>query len=667
MRRQHHQQAGSGLGLGPPAPSAGPPPQPLRRLVLDLRRLLHAMKSTAAGTDDASLPAHVVGDRVHLARSLLSRLEDAIEAGRAQRVRGIDAALAAAAAEPGAAGHERGMAEVERWRGRHEAERAAEDQTLAGLAAEVAEACEEAAGGKVAGGDRRDIIDELFFPGDRDGDGDGGGVGGESDSAGEVGEGDDLSLGLSDDDDGDGGGGSSRPAQGHRPDGGDASGGDPQKRQADALQSEIAEMAAHMKKATLRINATLKDQARDLDDMEDVVARNLDNVADVTDRVTDHVRSGWRRSAAQWTLLFSVAGTFIFLFMTMRVVPKRKSACLFFCEGGGGHVGGGRKQQHQDWIREDESRWQQREDEYSAPEERVCEVLPDGTRYCSEEARVDISKKNREMEMEMEREMERKRREVMHKDLHLEIAREEAELAERKEKEHFKLGQDREERAERMEKERVELAKSQQDMDEAREADKDRIELERRVKAEKARAGVLLQQAKDEARLEREHQLHAEDGIENKMEDARAREDEERAERLERERIEKERKAAEARSEEERRNLGEGQLEHEHQVQVEDGIENKMEDARAREDEERAERLERERIEKERKAAEARSEEERRRLERRRKAENARAEMLKRAKEEERKRQEEEVEGSIRKEEDKRNEADERLAAEQEL
>ena len=608
MRRQHHQQAGSGLGLGPPAPSAGPPPQPLRRLVLDLRRLLHAMKSTAAGTDDASLPAHVVGDRVHLARSLLSRLEDAIEAGRAQRVRGIDAALAAAAAEPGAAGHERGMAEVERWRGRHEAERAAEDQTLAGLAAEVAEACGEAAGGKVAGGDRRDIIDELFFPGDRDGDGDGGGVGGESDSAGEVGEGDDLSLGLSDDDDGDGGGGSSRPAQGHRPDGGDASGGDPQKRQADALQSEIAEMAAHMKKATLRINATLKDQARDLDDMEDVVARNLDNVADVTDRVTDHVRSGWRRSAAQWTLLFSVAGTFIFLFMTMRVVPKRKSACLFFCEGGGGHVGGGRKQQHQDWIREDESRWQQREDEYSAPEERVCEVLPDGTRYCSEEARVDISKKNREMEMEMEREMERKRREVMHKDLHLEIAREEAELAERKEKEHFKLGQDREERAERMEKERVELAKSQQDMDEAREADKDRIELERRVKAEKARAGVLLQQAKDEARLEREHQLHAEDGIENKMEDARAREDEERAERLERERIEKERKAAEARSEEERR-----------------------------------------------------------RLERRRKAENARAEMLKRAKEEERKRQEEEVEGSIRKEEDKRNEADERLAAEQEL
>ena len=104
------------------------------------------------------------------------------------------------------------------------------------------------------------------------------------------------------------------------------------RQQAEMLESEIAEMAAQMKSATLRMNTTLREQSNALDDMEQTVTQNLDQVTDVTTKVTDHVSKSWRKTAATWTLLFTVIGTFAFLFMTMRVAPKRRDACIFFCD-----------------------------------------------------------------------------------------------------------------------------------------------------------------------------------------------------------------------------------------------------------------------------------------------------------------------------------------------
>ena len=341
--------------------SAGPT---LRRRALDLRRLLHAMRTSTAPAAECEsvqtqlLPSHVLADRLALSQSLLSHLHHAIAQSRQGRADHLHHLAVLAERERRSADYD----ELERARREHLDECVREDGLVQALAAEVEEVGRlvredllearrrEGAYGTSNGDDKgdaleRDIIDELFLsPEEEDDDG------GDTDVHDMHGDAaDDYSLGLSDD-----GNdqqqqqqqqqpqpahGQTSPKQHHNHNTTtnsrttDEQNEEVKRQQAEMLESEIAEMAAQMKSATLRMNTTLREQSSALDDMEQTVTENLDQVTDVTTKVTDHVSRGWRKTAATWTLLFTVVGTFAFLFMTMRVAPKRRDACIFFCSG----------------------------------------------------------------------------------------------------------------------------------------------------------------------------------------------------------------------------------------------------------------------------------------------------------------------------------------------
>ena len=93
-------------------------------------------------------------------------------------------------------------------------------------------------------------------------------------------------------------------------------------------------MASRLKEGTVSMHSTLKSQAKDLDEMEDITEKNLADVEIATDKVGEHVSKGWGRTATKWVVFFSVLGTFSFAFMTIRVAPRRKEACLFYCDSG---------------------------------------------------------------------------------------------------------------------------------------------------------------------------------------------------------------------------------------------------------------------------------------------------------------------------------------------
>ena len=356
--------AASAAGCGGAAPagpaSAGPT---LRRRALDLRRLLHAMRTSttapAAGCESVQqrlLPSHVLADRLALSQSLLSHLHHAIAQSRQGRADHLHHLAVLAEGERRSADYD----ELERARREHLDQCGREDGLVQALAAEAEEVGRlvredllearrrEGAYGTSNGDDKgdaleRDIIDELFLsPEEEDDDG------GDTDVHDMHGDAaDDYSLGLSDD-----GNDQQQQQQQPQPAHGqtspkqhhnrntitnsrttDEQNEEVKRQQAEMLESEIAEMAAQMKSATLRMNTTLREQSSALDDMEQTVTENLDQVTDVTTKVTDHVSRGWRKTAATWTLLFTVVGTFAFLFMTMRVAPKRRDACIFFCSG----------------------------------------------------------------------------------------------------------------------------------------------------------------------------------------------------------------------------------------------------------------------------------------------------------------------------------------------
>ena len=348
---------GGAAHAGRPA-SAGPT---LRRRALDLRRLLHAMRTSTAPAAECEsvqtqlLPSHVLADRLALSQSLLSHLHHAVAQSRQGRADHLHHLAVLAEGERRSADYD----ELERARREHLDQCGREDGLVQALAAEAEEVGRlvredllearrrEGAYGTSNGDDKgdaleRDIIDELFLsPEEEDDDG--------GDTDVHDMHGDDYSLDLSDD------GNDQQQQQQQQP---QPAHGRPspkqhhnhntttngritdeqqneevKRQQAEMLESEIAEMAAQMKSATLRMNTTLREQSSALDDMEQTVTENLDQVTDVTTKVTDHVSRGWRKTAATWTLLFTVVGTFAFLFMTMRVAPKRRDACIFFCSG----------------------------------------------------------------------------------------------------------------------------------------------------------------------------------------------------------------------------------------------------------------------------------------------------------------------------------------------
>ena len=301
------------------------------------------------------LPSHILADRLALSQSLLSRLHHAVAQSRQGRADHLHHLAVLAETGRRSADYD----ELERARREHLDECGREDGLVQALTAEVEEVGRlvqedllearrrEGAYGTSVGdaahgeswGPERDIIDELFLLPEEEEDEDGG----DTDAHDVHGDAaDDYSLGLSEDDGNDGNYRDQQqqqpqPAQG-RPSpklhhNTEEQNEEVKRQQAEMLESEIAEMAAQMKSATLRMNTTLREQSSALDDMEQTVTENLDQVTDVTTKVTDHVSRGWRKTAATWMLLFTVVGTFAFLFMTMRVAPKRRDACIFFCSG----------------------------------------------------------------------------------------------------------------------------------------------------------------------------------------------------------------------------------------------------------------------------------------------------------------------------------------------
>ena len=65
--------------------------------------------------------------------------------------------------------------------------------------------------------------------------------------------------------------------------------------------------------------------------MEDLATKNVEKVSKVADNVTDHNKKSWRNTLATWTIIFTVLGSFLFCMMTIRMVPKQRNKCLFFC------------------------------------------------------------------------------------------------------------------------------------------------------------------------------------------------------------------------------------------------------------------------------------------------------------------------------------------------
>jgi len=104
------------------------------------------------------------------------------------------------------------------------------------------------------------------------------------------------------------------------------------KEQEENLQDEIAELASQLKQSTKNINLRLSSQNVELDEMGDLVETNVDHTKTVTDKVTDHVKTGWRKSVGRWLVFFIILGSWAFCFLTIRVIPKRKSTCIFFCD-----------------------------------------------------------------------------------------------------------------------------------------------------------------------------------------------------------------------------------------------------------------------------------------------------------------------------------------------
>ena len=66
--------------------------------------------------------------------------------------------------------------------------------------------------------------------------------------------------------------------------------------------------------------------------MEDLATKNVEKVSNVADHVTQHNKKSWRSTLATWTILFAVLGSFLFCMMTIRMVPKQRNKCLFFCQ-----------------------------------------------------------------------------------------------------------------------------------------------------------------------------------------------------------------------------------------------------------------------------------------------------------------------------------------------
>lgn len=130
---------------------------------------------------------------------------------------------------------------------------------------------------------------------------------------------------------------------------------DLQKAQQEQIEEAISTMAAQLKAETARIHTTLQGQVTELDAMEDLASENVTAVTQVAADVKQHVAAGWTRTIGTWTLLFTVAGTFLFCLVTIQMIPKRAGACLFNCP----------------------------------PADQFCRILPNGRKECIDMAQME--------------------------------------------------------------------------------------------------------------------------------------------------------------------------------------------------------------------------------------------------------------------------------------
>ncbi|GAX11400.1 hypothetical protein FisN_22Lh073 [Fistulifera solaris] len=132
-----------------------------------------------------------------------------------------------------------------------------------------------------------------------------------------------------------------------------------QKQQHEQMQEAISQMASQLKRETARIHSTLQQQTDQLDEMEDLVTENATKVTDLTKNVQEHVEKGWRKTIGTWTLVFTVAGAFLFCMVTISMVPKRQGTCLFFC---------------------------------AKTDDQYCRILPGGRQECIPVAEINVGK-----------------------------------------------------------------------------------------------------------------------------------------------------------------------------------------------------------------------------------------------------------------------------------
>eukprot|EP00814_Leptocylindrus_danicus_P022246 CAMPEP_0116041874 /NCGR_PEP_ID=MMETSP0321-20121206/25334_1 /TAXON_ID=163516 /ORGANISM="Leptocylindrus danicus var. danicus, Strain B650" /LENGTH=365 /DNA_ID=CAMNT_0003522203 /DNA_START=1938 /DNA_END=3035 /DNA_ORIENTATION=+ len=93
-------------------------------------------------------------------------------------------------------------------------------------------------------------------------------------------------------------------------------------------------MASRLKQSSIAMNESLKAQNENVNRMAELTERNLDDVTNVAGNVEERLRKrGWLKTFGTWSLVFVIIGSFVGLFMVMRVVPKRKNICVvFWCD-----------------------------------------------------------------------------------------------------------------------------------------------------------------------------------------------------------------------------------------------------------------------------------------------------------------------------------------------
>lgn len=156
-----------------------------------------------------------------------------------------------------------------------------------------------------------------------------------------------------------------------------------QQEQEEILQEEISQMADQLKASSLNIKSTIASQNQDLQEMETMAQENLDKTKDVTEKVETENRKGWRRAMGKWITFFFILGTWVFCFLTIRVVPKRKNACLFFCDDYDSHDDGGYFEPEYSKHHKHEPREKEPANKRVDPKYSYCEASNDGSKQCT--------------------------------------------------------------------------------------------------------------------------------------------------------------------------------------------------------------------------------------------------------------------------------------------